>query len=555
MVDLPAAVANPAARHVQQRRATEPRSLPQREALLAAAVSAVVASLLLWLGPPGRDLAAHAYQREFFLNHGFMLWNNFWYAGRYSYVSYSLLYYPLAAVLGIAPLAVASISAAGFGFAHVVVREWGASARWASRGFALVWACTVLSAAYPFGLGIALALLALASLQRRALGRFGVLTALALAASPLAFALLALTLAAVCVARRRRRSDLVAPAVTIAAFLVVEIVLRRLFPDGGRYPFPLGEFVAVCVFCVIGAALTIRIAHARVLTSLFVIYLLATTVAFAVPSSVGENIARLRFAAIPIALLTVSLRRWRPLLVSLVALGLATSWNLSPLAANLVSGRNDPSANEEFWRPAIDFLKTHSSAAYRAEVVDTEGHWGAVYLPQAGIPVARGWFRQDDFPLNAILYRHFGKASYLEWLRRLSVRYVVLPHGPLDYSARREAALLRSGRSGLRVVWRGRSMTIFALPQPRPIVVGAHRANVLAVTPTRVRLRLSGPGRYRVAIRKSPYWHASHGCLSPTADGMLSLRVGRAGAVELRFSVTRDDLIETLAGKRDACRP
>ena len=63
-----------------------------REALLSALTAALIAATLAWLGPPGSDLAAHAYQRTVFLEHGFTLWNNFWYAGRYSFVSYSVLY-------------------------------------------------------------------------------------------------------------------------------------------------------------------------------------------------------------------------------------------------------------------------------------------------------------------------------------------------------------------------------------------------------------------------------------------------------------------------------
>ena len=63
----------------------------------------------LWLGPPGTELAAHVYQRQLFVRHGFILWNNFWYAGRYSFVGYSLLYYPLAAVVGIKLLGVLSV--------------------------------------------------------------------------------------------------------------------------------------------------------------------------------------------------------------------------------------------------------------------------------------------------------------------------------------------------------------------------------------------------------------------------------------------------------------
>jgi hypothetical protein len=73
----------------------------RREALLSALAAGTLAALLVWLGPPGSDLAAHAYQRALFLQHGFSLWNNFWYAGRYSFVTYSVLYYPLAALFGI----------------------------------------------------------------------------------------------------------------------------------------------------------------------------------------------------------------------------------------------------------------------------------------------------------------------------------------------------------------------------------------------------------------------------------------------------------------------
>src|SRR6201997_5509428 len=87
-----------------------------REALIAAGAAASLTAVLLWAGPPGVDLAAHLYQRTLFLKHGFVLWNNFWYAGRYSFVTYSVLYYPLAALLGIKALAVATIAAAALGF-------------------------------------------------------------------------------------------------------------------------------------------------------------------------------------------------------------------------------------------------------------------------------------------------------------------------------------------------------------------------------------------------------------------------------------------------------
>src|SRR5436190_893035 len=92
-----------------------------REALLAGFAAASLAALLLWAAPPGNDLAAHVYQRALFLKHGYVLWNNFWYAGRYSFVTYSLLYYPLSALLGLMVLALAASPLAFFFLVVVLV--------------------------------------------------------------------------------------------------------------------------------------------------------------------------------------------------------------------------------------------------------------------------------------------------------------------------------------------------------------------------------------------------------------------------------------------------
>src|SRR3954469_10019112 len=110
------------------------------ELLALVVVAGSIAAVLVWLGPHGTDLAAHAYQRALYLQHGFVLWNNFWYAGRYSFVTYSVLYYPLAALLGIKVLAVVIVATAVVAFAAVVRHEWGEHATWSIRAFAAVWA-------------------------------------------------------------------------------------------------------------------------------------------------------------------------------------------------------------------------------------------------------------------------------------------------------------------------------------------------------------------------------------------------------------------------------
>ena len=108
-----------------------------REALFAAWAASSLAAVLLWAAPPGIDLAGHVYQRVYYLQHGFSLWNNFWYAGHYSFVTYSILYYPLAGFFGIKVLALASIATAALAFAIVLWREWGPVARLSSRSFAV----------------------------------------------------------------------------------------------------------------------------------------------------------------------------------------------------------------------------------------------------------------------------------------------------------------------------------------------------------------------------------------------------------------------------------
>ena len=500
------------------------------------------------------DLAAHAYQRAIFLQQGFELWNNFWYAGRYSFITYSVLYYPLAALLGIRLLAVATIATAALAFAVVIGREWGPTARWSSRTFAVVWAGIVLSAAFPFALGTALALLAIWALQAERRWRFAALAALTLAASPLSFLLLALVLAGVALSRRVEPRRVVAPALIVVLAGLVQVVLWRAFPGGGRYPFSAAELAAACVFCVLGALFTWGIERARILLAVFLVYLVACIGAYSVPSSVGENIVRLRFAAIPLAVLALSLRQWQPRIVSIAALALAISWNVSPLAASYAKGQADPASAPGYWRPAITFLHRELEPSYRVEVVDTTGHWAAVYLPRAGIPLARGWYRQDDFPQNSVLYSELGPRAYLAWLRGLGIRYVVLTDAPPDYSARGEAALLQSGRSGLRPVLRTAELTIFEVLRARGIATGPAAARVLALTQSRVSLALAAAGTYRIALRYSPYWETSAGCLTRGEDGMLRLTVAEGGRVALRFDVDAGLALQAVAGREQtAC--
>ena len=523
------------------------RGYPLVEATVATALAASVAVLLVRYGPPGSDMAAHIYQRSLFAEHGFALWNNLWYSGRYSFVTYSLAYYPLAALLGIRVLAVATIAVGTLAFSALVWRQWGADARWASRTFAPALAACVLSAAFPFMLGVAFALLALCALQAGARWQFAVFVGLTAAASPVAFLLLVVVVAGCGLARIRTRSY-VLPAAAVGIAGLVEIALWRMFPSGGRYPFSKEEFLAAAAFCATGFAVTWRVERARPLRLIFPVYFAACAAAWAIPSGLGENVCRLRFVAIPLAVLALSLRRWRPVWVAVPVVALACSWNVTPLMASYAKARADPSTSARYWQPAVGFLRRHLSPSYRVEAVDTVGHWEAVYLPEAGIPLVRGWFRQDDFPQNDLLYEKPGRRAYGSWLRDLGVKYVVLTGAPVDYSARGEAALLTVGASGLVPVFRTATTTIYRVPSPRAIVAGPGRPEIVALTDTTIRLWLTQPGRYRVAVRYSPYWKTRGGCVAPRADGMTELVSRRSGVVSLRFDVTVHRALAALRG-------
>ena len=226
-----------------------------------------------------------------------------------------------------------------------------------------------------------------------------------------------------------------------------EVLLWRVFPSRGRSQFALGAMLTVLAFCAVLVALTWGVERARVLLWLFVFYGVATVVSYAVPSAIGDAITRLEFAALPVVVLALSLvaGRGRPRALAVAAVGLAAWLNIVPLASSFVAGVRTSAADASYWAPAVSFLRAHQSPNYRVEAVDTVGHWPALHLARAGIPLARGWFRQDDFPQNALLYRPLTAPSYLAWLRTMAVRYVVLPDATLDYTAHGEAACCAAG--------------------------------------------------------------------------------------------------------------
>jgi hypothetical protein len=217
---------------------------------------------------------------------------------------------------------------------------------------------------------------------------------------------------------------------------------------------------------------------------------------------------------------------------------------VSPLAASYVTSSADKTEQPRAWSGAVTFLRAHLGPGYRVEAVDTATHWPAAYLADAHIPIARGWFRQDDFPTNAVLYGKLGLHSYVRWLHALGVRYVVRAHAKPDYSAKAEAAIAKR----LHAVYRSPEVTIYIVPGAQPIAHG-----LLSLTDERMKIAVRRPGIERIAVKYSPYWHASKGCLSEGKDGMLRLRNLHPRVVTIVFDVSAGRALRTLAGERPDC--
>ncbi|HMM49456.1 MAG TPA: hypothetical protein PKE32_07590 [Miltoncostaeaceae bacterium] len=527
---------------------------------LGAALTAGLLTLAIMLfGPPGGDAAAHLYLTEFWREHGWQLWDNFWYSGRYAQINYSLLFYPLAAHIGLALTVAASVAGAAGAFTALVRRRWPTLAAGPTVAFTLLMPIGAVAGTYPFLLGLALALIALAALDRGR--RVWALIAIALTgpAHPLALAFLVASLASIALTIPRwwRRPGAVAVAATVIASCALQAVLLRGFAtSGAHYPFDPLDALAIVGFCAAGLALTRGLDDQRPLRAVFIGYGAFSALAFAMSSPLGGNVVRLLLLmGAPLLALPLAARGFRPRGAAVVLLAGVVLWQALPAVAGWRTTTESRAQNADFWYPAIAFIDAHLKPGERVQVVATADNWEAYYLAGRGVPLARGWFRQDDFPANRALYEKLTPARYTSWLRRTAVRYVLLPDDPLDYSAQDEATLLRSGRSGLRVVARIGSWTMFEYPDAQPLATPARDITVAAMNASSVTLIARRAGTYRLRVRYTPYWKTTGvpACAAPMSPWGTALHITRPGRVTLTFNLRLGTFVGALLGDGNPC--
>lgn len=516
--------------------AVRPVALARAEVLLSALVAASAAVAVVVLSPPGGDTAAHLY-RTWLLEQGVAVWDNLWFAGHYPLASYSLLYYPPAALLGNIPLVVAAVVGSSALFAAIVHDEWGEVARWPARAFAVASTLPLFTGTYSYAVGFTASLGALRLLQLRRPWLAAGCSALALGFSPLAFALLGLVLGAIVLVRRRIDRPTLVVLGCLGAAAAAQMGVLALFPTDGRYPYNPWWLLGVVTVTVLTVPIARSSEHTRLLGVFFSLWAAANVCALVVATPFGDNLARLRYVVFPLVLLVVVLARPRSRLLAAAALAAALGYNIGPDLAALPRRVEDArTAGQAYWQPAIDFVRAHDRPGDRVEVVPTFGHWEAWYVPRAGLPLARGWYRQIDIAENPELYRRpLAPAVYRRWLRERRVRWVLLPSarlGPLG--ARREGRLLASGRSGLRLVFRSADWRVYRVPFARPLLTGASGAAVERLAHDQIVARVAAPGSYRLGLRFSPVWEVRGPvCVSRGADGMTRLEARRAGRFEL----------------------
>ena len=527
---------------------------PRREVLIAGALACIGAALLVALAPPTGDAPAHLY-RTLLVEQGVYVWDNLWYGGHYPLASYSLLYYLPAALVGNLPLVFTAVVASAVLFASIVEREWGAAGHWPARAFAVLAAGPIFVGTYSYALGLAAGLGSLWALQRGRRWLAAGAAALTLGFSPLAFVFLCLVLVSLALVRRVGPHAL-AFVLALGGIAGIQLAALVFFPSSGPYPFRAFELAAVLTVSVLGAELARRSRHGAILGAFFLVWGAASIAMFVVSTPVGENLTRLRSVVFPVMLMTAFVARFRPRWLTALALSAALVYNVAPYAGAALDRTDVRAAHRAFWEPAVTFLGARSTPNYRVEVVPTFDHWEAYWLPRAGIPLARGWYRQIDIARNEVFYeKPLAPAAYREWLRGMGVRFVVLPETRLGQKGEeREARLLRSGSSGLRPAFRTPQLTIYEVPRPEPILTGPGEPAVTRLDHAGVEGTLPAVGAYRLKIRYTRYWRVKSGsvCVERSTGGMTVVRATRPGRFALAVPEGPGGLVRALVGRAPA---
>jgi hypothetical protein len=558
--------------------------------LPAVALCATLAAAMLAWNPPVGDLAAQVFRTELFQRGGLSIWNGSWYGGHYT-LTYSVLFPPLAALLGPRLVGMLAVVASAYLFDRLVRDRWGEAARWATLWFAAGVVTLLADGQLTFALGVALGLATLRSLQLGWTSAALLASAACALSSPVAAAFLAGVLLAGAVEfpvdlsrfsrgwRRRgdhprgsfsyRRGWWVpygdrtrAPAAWAAAIaLALTLIPNLVFPGAGEFPFAFSSYLAIPLWCIPALYLTRGIARQEPeLRRVILAYLLAATVIWLVPNAMGGNAVRLGalFGGPVVAAALLAHRPRLPVWFLVLFLAGGFYWQVTASVTQIARSVGDPSTKAAYFEPLQDWLRAHGGEGVRVEVPPTANHWESAYLaPQ--FDLARGWLRQLDTTRDDVFYADEGRLThpvYRAWLHDNAVRYVALPDAPLDYSSATERRLILSEPPYLAPRWSNRHWRLYEVRNPAPLVqsLGAGAASVRWINHDGFALDVRRPGEFLVRVSFTPYWSIARGqgCLLRRGDWTVA-RASRPGVfrVAADFSVGR--AWKAATGARKTC--
>lgn len=516
-------------------------SEPRRRArsLVAPLLAVAVAGLALQLGWHGVDWPAQLYRVHLFQSNGWVSFDTGWYGGNVP-AAYSTLYPPVAALLGMDLVVVASVAGAAWAFDHLVGVRFGPTARLGSLCFAGGMVVQVVIGQLSFLLGLALGLAALVAMRG---DRTRTASLLALACALASFvAALFLVLAAIAVWATAPRPARVAAAAVAAAAAAPVVIVAVAYHQAGRFPFPATTLAAVLVACL-GGLVVIPVAHRTLRVGVYV-YAAMSVALFMLRTPVGANDARL--ATTLAAPLLLCAGRRRVVVAFLVTFLIA--WEVAPALGAVNISQRDASTSRGYYTSLIAEMHRVAPGPTRLEIPLTHEHWETAWVAPT-IPLARGWERQLDITDNALFYRSgpLHRSTYHSWLRANGVGWVALPRAPLDYSARSEARLLHAGAPYLERVWSNHDWVLWKVEGTRGLVSGPARLTELGVDHFTLAARARGTAVVRV--RYSATWSivdADGGsCLDRTRGAWTQVRVRRPGIIRV--------VAQVLPRAADAC--
>jgi hypothetical protein len=532
--------------------------------LVTTAAVTLITVLMEVGGVPGWDDAAHAY-KVLLLRHGdSVFWDTYWYGGGYGAITYGFVFYWLAQYVSGAVIVIVAAGTIPVSF-YVYMRDmWRIDDVWPAWGLAFVMTLYLAHGQDPFVLALALTLVGLALLARRHPVWAALPVAVGIFSNPMGLVVVAPFVLADFIVRRAARRRYAVFAAVLAPAVLARFLLGWTFSEPGAYLNETSQLMVFLGFALVGLGLAgVNAAHPRrPFVVLFLLYAALCVASFVTPGSpLGNNIGRFFMVfGLPLLLLLRHTRLRRPFrygdlaIIPILAFALL---QLATVTSHFLNTVERPQTTRAYFAPALAAARELYDPDYRFHVVALRRHWEALYFPERGYPITRGWYRQADAIHNSFFYTPYDAAEYVEWLRSMGVRYIFLPlAGPLDPWSKREARLLEVSPA-FRPVEQTGAWRIYELIDAQPLLVpeppapGAGTGTIRWVGHRQIDFSVSERGTYWLKFTSSPYWvlEGGPGTVTPRSDRFMDVTLDRAGDYTLRFEVTPARMLDVATGR------